>query len=423
LNPLPSTSNVAAGYLPQVVVAHTGARMHYGVPVVLNRLGLLGHFYTDAYAGNGSWLHYIVSKMPNSLNKGAVRRLSQRVANLPADKVTAFNMMGLINLYEFYRKRHNGTFDTLFYIQYARSFLSKVSRLVNQGTAVYCFSGMGLELFQAAKDKGLFSICEQISAPIQQYAPLLQNEASRWPNWQVDGDICWDKAWYLREVSEWQAADAIIAPSEYVQNTLIKAGVPPRKIVLIPYAVSTERYHGRIRSYNGQRPLRILFVGHVNLNKGVPYLLEALKKLGPHKVHAKFVGYLSVASEKLSPYEDVADFEGYVSRSEVVRFYDWADLFVLPSLSEGSAVVTYEARACGLPLIVTPNTGAWLQEEVDGFTVPVRDSDGLAEALTRFLDKPDLVAKMSKGALGSALTFSWDAYQQRLLDFVHTIQN
>jgi glycosyltransferase involved in cell wall biosynthesis len=70
-----------------------------------------------------------------------------------------------------------------------------------------------------------------------------------------------------------------------------------------------------------------------------------------------------------------------VTRQEVRRHYQWADVFVFPSLCEGSAMVTYEALAAGLPVITTPNAGSVVRDGVDGFIVPIRDAEAIAAKL------------------------------------------
>ena len=65
-----------------------------------------------------------------------------------------------------------------------------------------------------------------------------------------------------------------------------------------------------------------------------------------------------------------------------------ADVFVFPSLFEGSAVVTYEALACGLPSVVTPNAGSVVRDGLEGFVVPPRDVEALAARMEQLGDDP-----------------------------------
>ena len=58
--------------------------------------------------------------------------------------------------------------------------------------------------------------------------------------------------------------------------------------------------------------------------------------------------------------------------------YAWADVFLLPFICEGSAMVTYEALSWGLPVITTHNAGSIVRDTVDGWLVPYRDSEAIA---------------------------------------------
>src|SRR5262249_11308352 len=100
--------------------------------------------------------------------------------------------------------------------------------------------------------------------------------------------------------------------------------------------------------------------------------------------------------------------------SQMALPYAWADVFLLPSVCEGSATVTYEALAAGLPVVCTPNTGSVVRDGVDGFIVPVGDVDAIVERLERLAD-PSLRAEFSVRARGRAAEFTLDAYRRRLL--------
>ena len=70
-----------------------------------------------------------------------------------------------------------------------------------------------------------------------------------------------------------------------------------------------------------------------------------------------------------------------VPRSEVIRHYEWADIFLLPSLCEGSATSTYEALTAGLPVVCTPNCGSVVRHGTEGYLVPIRDPGAISDRL------------------------------------------
>ena len=92
-----------------------------------------------------------------------------------------------------------------------------------------------------------------------------------------------------------------------------------------------------------------------------------------------------------------------------------ADVFVFPSLFEGSAVVTYEALASGLPTLVTPEAGSVVREGSEGFLVPPADVEALAEAMERLGSDPALRESMAVAARARAEEFDWPRYHLALI--------
>jgi glycosyltransferase involved in cell wall biosynthesis len=104
-----------------------------------------------------------------------------------------------------------------------------------------------------------------------------------------------------------------------------------------------------------------------------------------------------------------------VPRAEVRRWFAQSDVFVFPSLAEGSALVTYEAMAAGLPVITTPNSGSVVRDGIDGFVVPPRDVEALAERILLLYRGSETRRQM--GARGRALVaerYTWRHYRARL---------
>jgi glycosyltransferase involved in cell wall biosynthesis len=109
---------------------------------------------------------------------------------------------------------------------------------------------------------------------------------------------------------------------------------------------------------------------------------------------------------------------GIVPRSEVHEHFKWADVFLFPSRSEGSATVTYEALAAGLPVITTLNSGSIVEDGLSGFIVPVGDVEAIVERLERFMASPKLLQDMTHAAAERSRFGTVEAYGERLLKAV-----
>jgi glycosyltransferase involved in cell wall biosynthesis len=210
-------------------------------------------------------------------------------------------------------------------------------------------------------------------------------------------------------------ADLLLAPSEYVVSCLTEAGVPRDRILKIPYGVDpgTFKRDARLRS---DELFRAVFVGRIGRRKGVSYLLEAWRRLALPHAELLLVGEADQEGRRLlGRYQGLYRFVGPHPKHEVHRFFQQSDVFVFPSLAEGSAYVTYEALASQLPIITTPNSGSVARDGVDGFLVPAEDVDAIAERLALLHAEPALRQRM--GAQGRELIerqYTWRHYRQRV---------
>ncbi len=411
---------------PQIIVSQLGARMHYAVPVLLQRAGMLARFYTDVYVGRGSFCHSLyrfVNLIPPAWQPQSLKRLmSRRVDDMPMEKVKAFNLLGLSYAVA---QRQVGSVEKLYeiYGEYGRRFCRLVmANWTNGADGVYAFEGAAQPLFQGVGKLGVTKILEKFSAPLRVEYELFAEEYRRWPGWESPYPK--EKGFRQRftlEQEEWDTADAILCPSDFVANGLTSQGVPAEKVHIIPYGLETQRYARPRKSYQHRRPLRILFVGEVTLRKGPQYLFEALTKLSPSGFTARMVGPIAIREPYTRWLRERVELTGRVARQEVHHHYRWADVFVFPSLCEGSATVTYEALAAGLPVITTPNAGSVVRDGVDGFIVPIRDDKAIANRLEFLADNPDLLAQMAANARARAEEFSWEKYGERLISTIYKI--
>ncbi|MBM4276213.1 MAG: glycosyltransferase family 4 protein, partial [Deltaproteobacteria bacterium] len=155
-------------------------------------------------------------------------------------------------------------------------------------------------------------------------------------------------------------------------------------------------------------------VGGVSLGKGPQYLFKALEILDTRKISARMVGPVTIVEPYRTWLRERVELVGYRPRPEMRRHYEWGDLFVFPSICEGSATVNYEALAAGLPVITTPNAGSVVRDGVEGFIAPIRDAASLAARIELLAANPGLLAHMAQKARERAAEFSWERYSERL---------
>jgi glycosyltransferase involved in cell wall biosynthesis len=396
-------------------VSQLGARMHYAVPRIFHSAGLLEHFFTDICAQKG-WPR-LLRLIPGALQPAGARRLSGRVVNgVPARLVTAFTAFGL----EYSKKRAragNPTDSTRVHLWAGKRFCELIiSAGLGGAGGVYVFNSAGLELLEHARNLGLKTVMEQTIAPTETELKILARENAAHPDWEPAAsrnELADELAG--RERAEWKNADIILCGSEFVREGIAACGGPVERCKVVPYGVDTRFKTRSARENTGT--LRVLTVGAAGLRKGTPYLLAAAQALGA-KIKFTLAGHIGVSEAARRSLERHTEILGAVPRAEVSKLYGEADVFLLPSLCEGSATATYEALAAGLPVITTPNAGSVVRDGVDGYIVPVANAEAIVEKLELLAKDRDLLNKMSAHALQRSSEFTLEAYSRRLLETV-----
>jgi glycosyltransferase involved in cell wall biosynthesis len=272
------------------------------------------------------------------------------------------------------------------------------------------FDGSALHTLKACRARGVASMLFQAIGHIDSGAKLLEEERRLRPEFaQVRAGID-TPAWRQRNASEVLLADHVVVPSIYVRDTLLAAGRLDRGIHLLPYPIDTKRFHPAAAARNG-RGLKALFAGIIGMRKGVIYALEAVRRLDRPDGRLTLVGGPSDGTAWLEPYRPWFDHLAGVPYAEMPALFRAADAFVFPSLHEGSAMAVNEALASGIPAIVTANSGSIVRDGVEGYLVPIRDIDALADRIARLADNPDLRLAMGRAARARAETHDFNAYR------------
>jgi glycosyltransferase involved in cell wall biosynthesis len=403
---------------PQIIMAQLGRREHYAIPIALHRTGMLGHFFTDTYVGPGSWLHHFAKLVPSSCKKGPIAHAFTRSGAIPGEKVTAFNFLGALHTYKLSQAKSLKELRQV-YVWASKQFskqILKYKEILFSSQAIYALNG-ALELFSFGKSQGLKLIFNQMDPSFYE-DKLLIEEFYLWPDWQTEPHtLCEDDEIIERRLTEWQLADTIIVNSDFSKNALMTVGVDSSKIRVVPLAVDTKRFYPFKRQRKNDK-VNILFLGQVCLRKGIHYTLEAMRLVRSNNITLTISGSidLKLNREKLQSYSDLYNYTGYIAGDKVVNNYRMADIFIFPTISDGFGLTQLEAMACGLPVITTPNCAALVRDGIDGFIVPIRDAQALAEKMDILAHDPELRAWMSQNARQRAEEFSWERYGDRLIE-------
>jgi alpha-maltose-1-phosphate synthase len=278
-------------------------------------------------------------------------------------------------------------------------------------------SGSALKAGQVQQARGGRYVCDRGSSHIREQDALLREEHKTW-GMPFDGI---DQRAIEREEAEYRQADCITVPSTFALRSFVDQGVAPDKMRLLPYGVNLSRF----APSDAPDPARfdVLFVGAMTLQKGVPYLLQAFKAVSHPGKSLTFAGAASpqvIERMKVQGlWSDSIQVLGHVPQTELKRWMSKSHVLVLPSVQEGLAMVMAQAMACGCPVIASEHTGArdLFDDEQEGFIVPIRDSQALAERLQRLIDEPALRSRMGNAALARVKRLGgWRDYGQRALD-------
>lgn len=295
----------------------------------------------------------------------------------------------------------------------------RLSRVPNL-KAVYAYEDGACTTFQQAQLLGLKRIYDLPIAYWETGTRLMKEESERWPEWAPTLEGTRNSEEKLqRKTDELKLADTVIVPSQFVYDSLpeqIRAGkschITEFGSPNVTFVSSTRNESG-----NASKPLRVLFAGSMTQRKGLADLFAAMKLLQRRDVE------LIVMGSPLCPLDwyrqQYAEFTYEAPRphSMVLELMRSCDVFVLPSIVEGRALVQQEAMSCGLPLIVTANAGGQdlIVEGETGFLIPIRAPEKIAEKIEWLASNRAHVMEMKNAATQKAALYTWQTYRSKIV--------
>lgn len=229
-------------------------------------------------------------------------------------------------------------------------------------------------------------------------------------------DHSYNQQYLEREEAEYHAADYLLCPSEFVRKTFLDRGFPEDRLQLHRYGYASATFHPGSQNAMADNGLVAIYAGVGEPRKGLHRALEAWLASGAHE-RGRFMICGEILADyrcRIRPFLDHSSIEELGSRDDIADLMKQADIMILSSSEEGSALVTYEARASGCVLVVSDATGAVCEHMVDSMVHPSGDVKTLAGHI-RMLDQDRaLLAGLRRESLKHLASLTWDEAGRRL---------
>jgi glycosyltransferase involved in cell wall biosynthesis len=332
-----------------------------------------------------------------------------KVSGLPLSKVSTFPWLMVPNTAltrlgmpsRFLNRVTIGTFDRW------------MSSHIKSCDIFHCMSVCGLYTHRVARERyGALTVCDRGSSHILYQDEILAEEYVRWglAYTRIDQRLV------ERELREYQECDQIVVPSSFAYRSFLEKGIASEKIAQVPYGVDLSLFKPVAKE---DRVFRVIYVGALSLQKGVPYILDALATLRLKNFELWLIGAVSSETQPfLDKHAEGFRYLGVLPRAELYRYYSQGSVFVIASVQEGLALVQAQAMACGLPVIATTNTGAedLFTDGVEGFIVPIRNPEAIREKVLYLYEHPQERDEMARAALKRVQRIGgWSTYGEQML--------
>lgn len=224
--------------------------------------------------------------------------------------------------------------------------------------------------------------------------------------------------WLQREEAEYQLADKLLCPSDFVVQSFLDQGFPRSKLMRHQYGCDPKVFFPPVEGNQRKSGLCAIFVGGCAPRKGLHYALQAwlsskASHTGEFRIVGEFIpGYADILKNQLSH----PSIKVLGHRNDVPDLMRSSDVLILPTIEEGSALVTYEARACGCVLLVSEAAGAVCRHGENALVHKVGDVAALTRHLDMLSSDRAVLKRLRTNSLSTIQEVFWSHAGQRLVD-------
>jgi glycosyltransferase involved in cell wall biosynthesis len=306
---------------------------------------------------------------------------------------------------QFLRDRHLGTWAA-----------EQLQRIRPQ--SCYLFTQVALESLRWCRREGIPTVLDNPNGHIRNFQEVCERESRRWFGKKFRGHPTQEMVERIEE--EYALADWIRVYSEWGKASMQRFGVPESKIQVLHQTVNLERFCvPTVRPPSGG-PLRVCYVGSLDLRKGYVYLLRALRSIGAQQVRLRIAGATGDRANAKLLARECAGLEIEVAPGDALPVYQQSELLVIPTLEDGLPFVLVEGLACGLPVVVTHEAGAaeCVRHGESGWLIPAGNAEVITAALEEALRRRAELPAMGRQARAAVESYADAAQLQRLSTWI-----
>jgi glycosyltransferase involved in cell wall biosynthesis len=412
----------------KILLAHPGRQHSFRVAKALKENGLLFRYVTTVYNKENSLLMRFIRLFLSEDNR--IRANKRRCQVLEDNDVLLYNELTGYLLLLLIRIDKSRKIYTWLNEQIRDSFGRKVAKyaIKNNVDAVICYDTNAFACFELLIKKAphIKRIIDHAHPPRNYLYKIYQEKmaaAGKFKEtYEASGYILNKNIadYFGKEI---KLADYHIVASNFSKEALIYNKVDKSRIIKAPYGVDNTFAQNGIKKMNTDK-LKVLFVGEINQRKGIAQILEAAKQLNSNNINFNLIGAgKEYKSHLYKEYEPYVNFMGRVSFETLKEQYVINDIFVFPSMGEGFGLVLLEAMASGLPVIASQNCAGpdLIENGYNGFLIEAGDTEALKEKIMWFYNNLDKLPEMSKNARSTALNYTWENYEKKLIEGLEKI--
>lgn len=294
-----------------------------------------------------------------------------------------------------------------------------VERLANQIDLIHCWPLGSLRTLRIAAKLGIPTVLERCNAHTRFAYQVVQNECTRLGvSLPPDHEHAHNPFILQKEEAEYRAAFRLLCPSDFVVQTFLDQEFPREKLVRHIYGVDETKFYPDDRPRDPNRGLTMISVGVCAVRKGLHYALEAWLRSSASQNGTFLIAGDFVPSyrKKLAPMLAHPSVKILGHRDDVPQLLRLADVLVLPSLEEGSALVCAEAMASGCVPVVSDVSSGVCYNGKNALVHRVGDVATLSQHITTLHQDRMLWLKLRNTGLSLVPEITWRAAGARLLE-------